>query len=42
MANENDNRNPYPLGARPEAGGISFSFASDEADCGILIYDSPL
>lgn len=40
MANENDNRNPYPLGARPEAGGISFSFASDEADCGILLYDS--
>lgn len=40
MANKNDNRNPYPLGARPEAEGISFSFVSDEADCGILLYDS--
>lgn len=40
MAIENDNRNPYPLGARPEAEGISFSFVSDEADCGILLYDS--
>ncbi len=38
MTGRYDNRNPYPLGARPEAEGIYFSFPSGEADCGILIY----
>lgn len=32
--------NPYPLGARREAGGIVFSFASAVADCGIVLYDA--
>lgn len=40
MANLNGNRNPYPLGAVPVADGIRFSFVSEEADCGILLYDS--
>lgn len=40
MAYRYDNRNPYPLGARPEEGGIYFSFPSKEADCGVLIYHS--
>lgn len=40
MTNMSGNRNPYPLGARPEAGGICFSFVSREADCGILLYNS--
>lgn len=32
--------NPYPLGARREAGGICFSFVSVTADCGIVLYDA--
>lgn len=32
--------NPYPLGARREAGGICFSFVSVTADCGIILYDA--
>lgn len=40
MTNMNGNRNPYPLGARLEADGIRFSFVSEEADCGILLYNS--
>ncbi|MCM1192380.1 MAG: hypothetical protein NC123_13485 [Butyrivibrio sp.] len=40
MTNTSGNRNPYPLGARPEADGIRFSFVSEEADCGILLYSS--
>ena len=39
MADAKTTRNPYPLGAHPEAGGIRFSFVSKEADCGILLYD---
>lgn len=30
---------PYPLGAHCEAEGIRFSFASDKASCGIILYD---
>ncbi|MCM1056148.1 MAG: alpha-amylase family glycosyl hydrolase [Firmicutes bacterium] len=40
MTNMSGNRNPYPLGARPEADGICFSFVSETADCGILLYSS--
>lgn len=40
MTDMSGNRNPYPLGAKPEAGGIRFSFVSGEADCGILLYNS--
>lgn len=40
MTNMSGKRNPYPLGARPEADGIRFSFVSEEADCGILLFHS--
>lgn len=40
MTDMRGKRNPYPLGARPEADGIRFSFVSEEADCGILLYNS--
>jgi len=30
---------PYPLGARREDDGVTFSFASGKKDCGILLYD---
>lgn len=30
---------PYPLGAHREADGISVSFASKEANCGVVLYD---
>lgn len=33
-------RNPYPLGARREDGGICFSFVSETKDCGIILYDA--
>ena len=30
---------PYPLGARREDDGVTFSFVSGKRDCGILLYD---
>lgn len=30
---------PYPLGAHPEGEHVRFSFVSEKADCGILLYD---
>lgn len=33
-----NHKNPYPLGAHCVPGGIHFSYASRNADCGILIY----
>ena len=32
-------KQPYPLGAHIEGGGVRFSFVSREESCGILLYD---
>lgn len=39
MADMKRQKNPYPLGAQPDSGGIRFSFVSENPDCGILLYD---
>ncbi len=31
-------KNPYPLGAHAEAGGIRFSYATKAASCGVILY----
>jgi len=31
-------KNPYPLGAHAEAGGIRFSYATKAASCGVVLY----
>lgn len=41
MAEKKRQKNPYPLGAQPEADGVRFSLVSRDADCGILLYDVP-
>lgn len=40
MADMKRQKNPYPLGAQPEPGGVRFSFVSGNPDCGILLYDA--
>ena len=32
-------KQPYPLGAHTEGGGVRFSFVSRAESCGILLYD---
>ena len=39
MAEKKRQKNPYPLGAQPEADGVRFSLVSRDPDCGILLYD---
>ena len=39
MSGRNQQKKPYPLGAHAEDGGVSFSFVSRSADCGILLFD---
>lgn len=41
MAEKKRQKNPYPLGAQPEADGVRFSLVSRDPDCGILLYDVP-
>ena len=32
-------KNPHPLGAHVESGGVRFSFASRSSSCGVMLYD---
>lgn len=39
MTKNFSHKQPYPLGARSEGGGVRFSFVSKAESCGILLYD---